>query len=89
MNGDGLPDVLDETYYVSGTTVLTAVGLELQSPPLPDFKGVIAPFNASMSPGGSVVIPVTVSPKRMDRRCRRQRFESPEWNRADLHPNCR
>lgn len=60
MNGDGLPDLLDETYYVSGNTVLTSVGLELQSPPLPDFKGIIAPFNATMSPGGSVVIPVTV-----------------------------
>ncbi len=62
MNGDGLPDLLDETAYVSGTHVLTSVGLELQTPPLPDFKGVFAPFNASMSPGGSIVIPVTVDP---------------------------
>jgi hypothetical protein len=62
MNGDGLPDILDETYYVSGSQVLTAVGLELQTQPLPDFKGIIAPFNSTMSPGGSVVIPVTVEP---------------------------
>jgi hypothetical protein len=62
MNGDGLPDLLDETAYVSGNQVLTSVGLELQTPPLPDFKGIIAPFNATMTPGGSIVIPVTIDP---------------------------
>jgi hypothetical protein len=60
VNGDGLPDLIDETAYVSGSTVLTSIGLELQTPPQPDFKGIIAPFNPTMAPGGTVTIPVTL-----------------------------
>ncbi|MGA2812610.1 MAG: FG-GAP-like repeat-containing protein [Candidatus Acidiferrum sp.] len=60
VNGDGLPDLIDETSYISGSTVLTSIGVELQTPPQPDFKGVVAPFNPTLAPGGSVTIPVTL-----------------------------
>ena len=65
-NGDGLMDVFDEaiTIQVSagGVTTLSAIGLELQVPPLPDFKGVVAPLNTALVPGGSVSFTVTLTP---------------------------
>lgn len=60
VNGDGLPDLLDETAYISGNQVLLSIGLELQTPPQPDFKGVVAPFNPTVTPGGTITIPVTL-----------------------------
>jgi VCBS repeat protein len=60
VNGDGLPDLLDETAYVNGSSVLLSIGLELQTPPQPDFKGIVAPFNPTLAPGGSTAIPVTL-----------------------------
>jgi len=62
VNGDGLPDIVDETLFVNGTKVQQAIGAELQVAPLPDFKGVVAPFNSTLTPGGSVVIPITIDP---------------------------
>ena len=62
VNGDGLPDIIDETLFVNGTKVQQAVGAELEVPPLPDFKGVVAPFNSTLTPGGSVAIPITIDP---------------------------
>lgn len=65
-NGDGLLDVFDETITIqssgSGLTVLSAVGLELQVPPLPDFKGVVAPLNTVLVPGESVSFTVNLTP---------------------------
>jgi len=62
VNGDGLPDIIDETLFVNGTKVQQAIGAELQIAPLPDFKGVVAPFNSTLTPGGSVAIPITIDP---------------------------
>jgi len=65
-NGDGLLDVFDEAITIqsssSGVTVQSAIGLELQVPPLPDFKGVVAPLNTALVPGGSVSFTVTLTP---------------------------
>jgi len=65
-NGDGLLDVFDETITIQssggGLTTLSAVGLELQVPPLPDFKGVVAPLNSILVPGGSVSFTITLTP---------------------------
>ena len=65
-NGDGLLDVFDETITIhsspSGVTTQAAVGLELQVPPLPDFKGVVAPLSTTLVPGGSVSFDVTLTP---------------------------
>lgn len=66
VNGDGLLDLLDETITIQsgngGLTTLYAVGLELQVPPLPDFKGVVAPLNTVLVPGGSVSFTITLTP---------------------------
>jgi len=65
-NGDGLLDVFDETITIqssgSGVTVLSAAGIELQVPPLPDFKGVVAPLSSALVPGGSVSFAVDLTP---------------------------
>jgi len=65
-NGDGLLDVFDETVTIqstnSGLQTLSALGLELQVPPLPDFKGVVAPLNSTLVPGGSVSFTVNLTP---------------------------
>jgi hypothetical protein len=65
-NNDGLLDVVDETVTVqstnNGLTTLSALGLELQVPPLPDFKGVVGPLNTVLVPGGSVSFTITISP---------------------------
>lgn len=62
VNGDGSLDIIDETVTLNGTTVLTKVGLELQIPPTPDFKGIVTPFSATLIPGGSMSFSVTVEP---------------------------
>jgi len=62
FNGDGRPDVLNETLSLNGTSVLTAVGMFLSIPPTPDFKGIVAPFNSTLVPGGSVSINATLQP---------------------------
>ncbi len=66
VNGDGLLDILDETITIqssrSGTSTLSAVGIELQVPPLPDFKGIVSPLTSTLVPGGSVSFTVNLSP---------------------------
>jgi hypothetical protein len=59
-NNDGLLDVIDETVIVSKSTA--AVGIELQVPPLPDFKGIVGPLNTNLVPGGSDFFTVTIEP---------------------------
>jgi hypothetical protein len=63
-NNDGLLDVIDETITVTRngntTTTLEAAGIELQIPPQPDFKGIVAPLNTPLVPGGSVSFNVTI-----------------------------
>jgi hypothetical protein len=65
-NNDGLLDIIDETVTTtltrSGSTSLEAAGIELQVPPLPDFKGVVAPLTTILVPGGSVSFTVTLTP---------------------------
>jgi len=65
-NGDGLLDVIDETITIqssrNGTTTLSAVGVELQIAPTPDFKGVVGPLNTALVPGGSESFSVTIEP---------------------------
>jgi hypothetical protein len=65
-NGDGLLDVIDETITIQssrqGITTLSAIGAELQVPPLPDFKGVVAPVGSTLVPGGTVSFNVMIEP---------------------------
>ncbi len=62
LNNDGQLDVVDETITLQGSTTLTALGLELQVSPLPDFKGIVGPLNTVLVPGGSVSFTVTLQP---------------------------
>jgi hypothetical protein len=59
-NNDGLLDVIDESVVLSSSTA--AVGIELQVPPLPDFKGIVGPLNTNLVPGGSDFFTVTIDP---------------------------
>jgi hypothetical protein len=65
-NNDGLLDVVDETITTtqnrSGSTTTQAAGIELQVPPLPDFKGLVGPLNTVLVPGQSVSFTVTITP---------------------------
>jgi hypothetical protein len=65
-NNDGLLDVVDETVTTtqsrSGSTTTEAAGVELQVPPLPDFKGVVAPLSTVFVPGSSISFSVTLTP---------------------------
>jgi hypothetical protein len=65
-NSDGLLDVVDETITTtqsrSGSTTTEAAGIELQVPPLPDFKGIVAPLTTFLVPGESVSFNVTLTP---------------------------
>lgn len=65
-NNDGLLDVVDETVTTtqsrSGSTTTEAAGIELQVPPLPDFKGVVGPLNTALVPGQSESFTVTLAP---------------------------
>ena len=62
LNGDGNLDVVDATVTLHGSTVLTALGLELQIPPTPDFKGVVSPLSTALVPGGSVSFSINLTP---------------------------
>jgi hypothetical protein len=62
VNGDGLPDIIDETLFISGSKVQQSISAELQVAPLPDFKGIVAPFNSTLTPGASVAVPITIDP---------------------------
>ena len=62
FNGDGQLDIVDEGITLNGSTVLKQVGMMLQIPPTPDFKGIVAPFTSTLVPGGSVSITVTLEP---------------------------
>ncbi len=59
-NNDGLLDVIDESVVLSSSTA--ALGIELQVPPLPDFKGIVGPLTTNLVPGGSESFTVTVEP---------------------------
>ncbi len=59
-NNDGLLDVIDESIIVSASTA--ALGIELQVPPLPDFKGMVGPLNTVLVPGSSTSFTVTLEP---------------------------
>jgi FG-GAP-like repeat len=59
-NNDGLMDVIDENVIVSASTA--ALGIELQVPPLPDFKGIVGPLNTVLVPGSSASFTVTLEP---------------------------
>jgi len=65
-NNDGLADAVDETVVTTqtsgGSTTTEAVGIELQVPPLPDFKGIVGPLSTALVPGQSVSFTVTVEP---------------------------
>jgi hypothetical protein len=62
FNGDGYADLLDETITLSGTNTLAALGVTLQIPPAPDFRGIVAPFDSILVPGSSITLPVTLQP---------------------------
>jgi len=62
VNGDGLPDIIDESLFITGSKVQQSINAELQVAPLPDFKGVVAPFNSTLTPEASVAIPITIDP---------------------------
>jgi len=62
VNGDGLPDIIDESLFISGSKVQQSINAEVQVAPLPDFKGIVAPFNSTLTPGASVAIPITIDP---------------------------
>lgn len=59
-NNDGLLDIIDESVIVSASTA--ALGIELQVPPLPDFKGIVGPLNTALVPGSSVSFTLTLEP---------------------------
>ncbi|HTC61815.1 MAG TPA: FG-GAP-like repeat-containing protein [Candidatus Saccharimonadales bacterium] len=62
FNNDGQMDVVDETVTLHGSTTLTAIGLELQVSPLPDFKGIVGPLNTVLVPGGTASFTVNLQP---------------------------
>lgn len=62
FNGDGKLDLANQSVFLSGTSSLTSVGLLLSIPPTPDFKGIVAPLNSILVPGGSVSITATLQP---------------------------
>jgi hypothetical protein len=57
--GDGQEDIFTDAITFSGSTVYHSFGLELQIPPTPDFKGIVAPFASTLVPGGSLSFNVT------------------------------
>lgn len=57
--GNGQQDILDDTVSFSGSTVFHQFGIELQIPPTPDFKGIVAPMTSTLVPGGSISFDVT------------------------------
>jgi hypothetical protein len=61
-NGDGIPDIVDENITLNKSSVLSQIGLELQIPPTPDFKGLVSPLVSTLVPGGSVSFQITLEP---------------------------
>lgn len=57
--GDGQLDIIDDAITFSGSTVYHQFGIELQIPPTPDFKGIVAPYASSLIPGGSLSFNIT------------------------------
>ena len=57
--GDGQLDLIDDTITFSGSTVYHQFGIELQIPPTPDFKGIVAPYASTLIPGGSLSFNIT------------------------------
>lgn len=57
--GDGQLDIIDDTISFSGSTVYHQFGIELQIPPTPDFKGIVAPYSSTLIPGGSLSFNIT------------------------------
>lgn len=57
--GDGQEDLLDDTVSFQGSTVYHQFGIELQIPPTPDFKGIVAPMSSTLVPGSSISFDVT------------------------------
>src|SRR5208282_1106943 len=55
-------DLLNEPITTSGSTVESSVGLYLQTPPQPNFTGLVGPFSSTLVPGGSVSLVTTVEP---------------------------
>jgi hypothetical protein len=59
--GDGQVDIITDAVSISGSTVNHHYGIELQIPPTPDFKGIVAPYQSTLVPGGSVSFNVTAA----------------------------
>jgi hypothetical protein len=57
--GNGQQDIFTDAVTFSGSTVNHSYGIELQIPPTPDFKGIVAPFSSTLVPGGSISFDVT------------------------------
>jgi len=57
--GDGQIDLFDDAVTISGSTVNHHFGIELQIPPQPDFKGIVAPYQSTLVPGKSISFDVT------------------------------
>jgi hypothetical protein len=57
--GDGQLDLIDDTITFSGSTVNHQFGIELQIPPTPDFRGIVAPYSSTLVPGGSLSFNIT------------------------------
>lgn len=57
--GDGQVDIFTDAISISGSTVNHHYGIELQIPPTPDFKGIVAPYQPTLVPGGSISFNVT------------------------------
>jgi len=62
FNNDGQLDVLNASTSTSNGTTLTTVGLFLQTPPQPDFSGIVGPFAQTLVPGSTSSLVVTVKP---------------------------
>jgi len=57
--GNGQMDLFDDTITINGSTVNHHFGIELQIPPQPDFKGIVAPYSMTMVPGGTLSFNIT------------------------------
>jgi hypothetical protein len=62
FNNDGKLDLLNEPTTTSGSTTYSSVGLFMQTPPRPDFTGIVGPFSSTLVPGSSVSLVTTVKP---------------------------
>ncbi|HXA00153.1 MAG TPA: FG-GAP-like repeat-containing protein [Candidatus Dormibacteraeota bacterium] len=62
FNGDGRMDIVNQATKTVGGTAQSSFGLFLQTPPQPDFTGIVPPFSSVLVPGGSTSLVVTVQP---------------------------